>query len=211
MDKNYKTVFDKIRSILNMETVEEIDETTNVVELEEIVDVVDVVELEPEVVEDKPEIILSQSTLEDGTIVYYDGELGAEVAVFTDEAMEILIEDGDYVLENGDTFSVVNGVISVYTPIVVDETPEVVPEEEALEEVNFEEKYNEIKVIVDELKEKLEMFNKQEVKLKAEIEKLNAEPEVESITQKPTETRELTQLEKRLEHLDSLRKLVNKK
>jgi len=207
MEKTNSTVLDKIRAILGMDTVVEIEDTTNVVELEEIVEPV---ELEP-IPEPEKEITLAEATLEDGTIIYFDGTLGAELAVFTDNTLETLLADGDYVLENGDTFSIVNGVISEYTPIVVEDEPAPeAPEEEALEEINFEEKYNDLMVIVDELKNQLSKFNKQEVELKAEIEKLSAEPEVESIAQTPQATIELTGIEKRLAALDGIRKLRQK-
>jgi len=194
--KNYSSILDKIRTILGMESVVELDEVVEPVPVE--------TELEP--VDTK----LAEATLEDGTIIYYDGEmLGVEIAVYTDEIMEVVVIDGDYVLENGDTFSIVNGVISEYVPIVVEETePET--EEEALEEINFEEKYNDLMIVVDELKQQLEKFNKQEIELKAEIEKMSAEPEVESIAQAPQATIELTAIEKRLAALDAIRKLGQK-
>jgi len=196
MEKNNSSVLDKIRNILGMETI------SDVVELQE--DIVDPVELE-----DTPEteIKLAEATLEDGTIIYFDGELGVETIVYTDVDMLVVIPDGDYVLENGDMFSVVNGVIGEYTPMVDETNTEPEPDEEALEEINFEEKYNEIKVIVDELKAQLEKFNKQEVALKAEIEKLSAEPEVAPISQSPQATIEMTAIEKKMASLDAIRRL----
>ena len=197
MEKN-NSILEKIRTILGMDNVPE-----PIVELQEVVEPVEL-----EDTQEIPEIKLAEATLEDGTIIYFDGELGVELIVYTDEAMEVVLPDGDYVLENGDTFSVVNGMIGEYTPIVNETEP--APEEEALEEINFEEKYNEIKIIVDELKAQLEKFNKQEVELKAEIEKLSAEPEVEPISSKPQATIEMTAIEKRLAALDGIRKLRQK-
>lgn len=208
MENNYKTVFDKIRSILGVETVEEIkeDEVVEVVETE--------LETQEEVeMEDEPEIVMASATLEDGSVIYYDGDFAVELSVFADEAMETLLEDGDYVLENGDKFTIVNGVIGEIIPIVVEDEPEVIedePEVEALEEVNFEEEYNKLKVIIGELEEKLEQFNKQEVELKEEIDKLSTEPVVESITQKPQETVEMTAIEKRMAALNSIRNIRKK-
>jgi len=197
MEKN-NSILEKIRTILGMDNVPE-----PIVKLQEVVEPVEL-----EDTQEIPEIKLAEATLEDGTIIYFDGELGVELIVYTDEAMEVVLPDGDYVLENGDTFSVVNGMIGEYTPIVNETEP--APEEEALEEINFEEKYNEIKIIVDELKAQLEKFNKQEVELKAEIEKLSAEPEVEPISSKPQATIEMTAIEKRLAALDGIRKLRQK-
>jgi hypothetical protein len=66
-------------------------------------------------------------------------------------------------------------------------------------------------VIVTELKSKLENFSSQKIALKSEIEKLSTQPEVESISEVPQDQRELSTLEKRLNHLASLRSLVKKK
>lgn len=182
MDK-YKSVFNKIKTILNMET-----------ELEEVV----------EVVEEKTEVVLTEATLEGGDIIYFDGTLAVDTAVFTDEALETPVADGDFILENGDAFVVVGGVVTEYTPTVADEAP-AEPEEEALED--FEQKYNDLLIVIDEMKKQLEKFNKQEKDLKLEIEKLSVEPEVESISQKPMEVRPLSSVEKKLETLNAIRKL----
>jgi hypothetical protein len=206
MEKTNSTILDKIRNIIGLEVVNEIEETTDVVELEEVVEPV------AEPTEDTPDepIIVSQSTLEDGTIIYYIGEIGAEVVIFTDEIMETILVEGEYVLENGDKFTIVNGVVGEYIPIVADEIVDEKPEVEALEEINYEELYNKLKTIMDELKKQLETFSKQEIALKDQIEKLENEPEAESVTQRPQDTIEMTAIEKRLAALDSIRKLRQK-
>jgi len=194
----YKSVLEKIRTILGMDQIVEMEE---------------VVETQPEQVDtEQVEVKFETSTLEDGSLVYYDGELMVDTLVFGDELMTLPLEDGTYVLENGDSFDVVGGTISVYNLLVPEEdTEEVEPETEALEEVDFESKYNELLTIVEDLKSKLEMFSSNEIQMKAEIEKLSAIPEVDSITTKPMEQRELTNMEKKMNALDAIRKLRKNK
>jgi hypothetical protein len=188
----YKTVIEKIRTILGMEQME--------------------VEVEVEVVEPtiETEIKLADATLEDGTIIYYDGELVVETAIFTDEALVTPIVDGTYILDNGDTLVIEAGLVVEVTPAVVDDEVEVEPEvivEEELEVVDYEAKYNELLIIVDELKSKLENFSEKEIEMKSEIETLSTQPEVESISQESQQTRELSQIEKRMNTLESIRKM----
>jgi len=190
MDNKYKNVFNKIKTILNMDVDK--DETVEVeTKLEEVVEVVET------------EVKLAEATLEGGDKIYFDGTLGVDTAVFTDEALEVPVADGDFVLENGDAFVVEGGVVTTLTPAEVEEEPE----EEALEVNDFELKYNDLLEVVTGLKKQLEKFNKQEKDMKLEIEKLSTEPEVESISQKPMDVRPLTDVEKRLETLEAIRKL----
>jgi len=190
MDNKYKNVFNKIKTILNMDVDK--DETVEVeTKLEEVVEVVET------------EVKLAEATLEGGDKIYFDGTLGVDTAVFTDEALEVPVADGDFILENGDTFVVEGGVVTTLTPAEVEEEPE----EEALEVNDFELKYNDLLEVVTGLKKQLEKFNKQEKDMKLEIEKLSTEPEVESISQKPMDVRPLTDVEKRLETLEAIRKL----
>jgi len=188
----YKAILNEMRTILGMEALQE--------ELELETETTEVVET--------TEVKLAEATLEDGTIIYYDGDmLGVDIAIFTDEALTIAVETGEYVLENGDTFVVTDGVITEYTPIVAEET-----EEEPVVEQgeDFEKLYNDLKSVVDDMKNQLAKFEANEVKLISQIEKLSAEPEVESITQEPQDKRELSQLEKRLNTLEAIRKMSKK-
>jgi|AntAceMinimDraft_17_1070374.scaffolds.fasta_scaffold29256_2 hypothetical protein len=195
----FSTVLEKIRTILGMETINEIEEVEVALETEVV----------PEVVE-PTEVTLAEATLEDGTIIYYDGTLAVDTAIFTDEALVTPIADETYILTNGDTFKVEAGIVVEYTPIVAEDTEEVKPEvevEEELEVVDFEAKYNDLMVIVTELKSKLENFSSQKIALKSEIEKLSTQPEVESISQEPQDKRELSQIEKRMNTLEAIRNL----
>jgi hypothetical protein len=197
---DYKSALEKIRVILGMETIKDVVETE--------------VELEEEVIEEiieSTETTLAETKLEDGTLVYHDGEVAVGTALFTDAELLEPLTDGTYTLESGDGFTIEIGVITELTPKTEEEIPtEEAPEEEALAE-DFEEKYNDLLIIVEELKSKLENFSTQEIKLKSELEKLSSEPEMESIANATQDQRELSPLEKRLNHLASLRGLVKKK
>jgi len=187
----YKAVLNEMRSILGM------------VELPQ-----EQVILEETPVVDTTEVELAEATLEDGTIVYFDGEWGLETAVFVDEAFETPVEDGEYVLESGDKFVIAGGLITEITPMEapVEDTPEEVPMGE-----DFEKMYNDLKVVVDEMKSQLAKFKENEVQMKSRIEKLSVEPEVESISQQPQEKRELSSLEKRMNTLEAIRRLTKNK
>jgi len=193
----YKAILNEMRTILGMDPLQkELELETETVVVDETTEIVDTTEVK-----------LAEATLEDGTIIYYDGEMiGVDVAIFTDEALTIPAETGEYVLENGDTFIVTDGVITEYTPIVVEDEEPVIEEQSE----DFEKKYNEIKSVVDDLKNQLAKFEANEVKLMSQIEKLSAEPEVESITQEPQDKRELSQIEKRLNTLEAIRKMSKK-
>ena len=51
--------------------------------------------------------------LEDGTSVYASTELDLGIQVFTDEALSILLADGDYVTTEGTKFTIIDGVVGV--------------------------------------------------------------------------------------------------
>lgn len=200
--KDLLGVINKMRTILNMEPLKE-DEVNE--------------EINEEVVENEKQVNFAQAELENGDVIYYDGELGLDSAVYSDEEMETPVEDGQYVLTNGDTFTTEGGRITAYEKIEE-------PSEEEMEEVDFEKEYNDLKTVVDELKEKLqefaeneenlkkeiEEFKSKETEMKSQIEKLSAEPSVEPVSQSNQEKRELTDVEKKLNALDAIRKLRKK-
>lgn len=47
--------------------------------------------------------------------VFYDGQLGTGTEVFSDEAMTIAAEDGEYKTQDGDQFTVESGVVTAFT------------------------------------------------------------------------------------------------
>jgi hypothetical protein len=59
----------------------------------------------------------ASATLQDGTVVYYDGELAVGTAVFLDEAMTEKAPDADHVAEDGTIVVTVDGIITEIRPI----------------------------------------------------------------------------------------------
>ena len=84
-----------------------------------------------------------QEKLEDGTIIVstFDMlEAGADVSILVEDGTTILLAPGEYTLENGTGFIVVeDGVISEMVEAVVEEVAEPETEEEVVEEVAEEE------------------------------------------------------------------------
>jgi hypothetical protein len=172
------------------------------------------------VVDTDTEIKLGTSTFEDGTIVYYDGNFGVDTLIYIDETMETAILDGEYMLD-GETLVIVEGkiteiivaeeeVVEVVEPIeelieeVIEE--EVIVDEVIEDELDYKVLYEEALEVIADLENKLLGLENQEKQFKSEIQKLSAEPAVESLSSKPVEIVEKTLLEKRLENLDTLRK-----
>ncbi|RCH53944.1 hypothetical protein DJ568_15505 [Mucilaginibacter hurinus] len=54
----------------------------------------------------------AEATLEDGTKIYYDGDLAVGTAVFTDEELTTPAADGDLVLEDGTVLTIAAGAIT---------------------------------------------------------------------------------------------------
>jgi hypothetical protein len=59
----------------------------------------------------------ASATLQDGTVVYYDGELAVGTAVFLDEALTEKAPDADHVAEDGTIIVTVDGVVTEIKPI----------------------------------------------------------------------------------------------
>ncbi len=73
----------------------------------------------------KPEPKNSSSTLDDGSSIYYEGELKVDTEVFSDEAMTIPAEDAEYVLEDGTNVTTVGGkVTEIETPAAEETEPD---------------------------------------------------------------------------------------
>lgn len=188
-------VVNKLRTILSMEPLKEdfVEDT----KLEDV-ETEDVVETE--------EIKLGEAVLEDGVIIYFEGEaleIGTEVFIKGEDDVNVVIADGDYVLEDGIKFTITDGLVS---EIITDEIP---VEDEVIEEVVEDledEKLKELKDLISELNEKIEKFEKNETLLKAEIDKLGSESEVEPLHATPQEKRELTNVEKKLNAMEAWNK-----
>lgn len=59
----------------------------------------------------------ASATLQNGTVVYYDGELAVGTAVFLDEALTEKAPDADHVAEDGTIVVTVDGVVTEIRPI----------------------------------------------------------------------------------------------
>lgn len=55
---------------------------------------------------------LAEAALKDGSILYYDGELNVDTAVFTDAELTVAAGSGDYELEDGTILVVVDGMVT---------------------------------------------------------------------------------------------------
>lgn len=64
-------------------------------------------------------------TLDDNTVIYFAEDAIAEgIEVFTDEALSVPVEDGDYTEQDGDTMTIKDGKVSAITPAASGETSE---------------------------------------------------------------------------------------
>jgi ATP-dependent protease ClpP protease subunit len=64
---------------------------------------------------DEADVKNASISLQDGTTVYCEGELAEGTEVYSDEAMQTPLADGDYTLEDGRSISVSGGSVSVIT------------------------------------------------------------------------------------------------
>lgn len=91
-----------------------------------------------------------QITLEDGTIVYTMDKLDIGSVVTSDVELTTPLTDGDYVINDGTKFTILDGVVGSIAPVEVTEEPEVEVEieskEEVVEEV-IEKKYAESELV----------------------------------------------------------------
>lgn len=66
------------------------------------------------------------ATKEDGTVLYYEGELAVDTAIFLDEAMTESAPDGEHLLDDGRTIVISEGVVSeIKEEVIEDSTEEV--------------------------------------------------------------------------------------
>jgi ATP-dependent Clp endopeptidase proteolytic subunit ClpP len=83
----------------------------------------------PEATAETPAIVAASANTDKGTL-YYEGEsLEVGTMVFSDEALETAAEDGEYVLESGQTAIVAEGQVTEIQE-ATEEAPEETPEEE---------------------------------------------------------------------------------
>jgi ATP-dependent protease ClpP protease subunit len=101
-----------------------------------------------------------------GTVIYFEGDLAIDKAVFTDELMTVPVSDGDHGLEDGRTITVLNGVVTAIAE-AKDEKDEMLNAKD--------QEISELKAKVAELEGNPENIKKMEgmvATLTAEVEKL---------------------------------------
>jgi hypothetical protein len=130
-----------------------------------------------------------EAILEDGTSIYSDSDAWAVgVRVFTKDAEgnEVVVADGEYKTAEMVTVVVADGVVAELRPMEEEETPEVeviIEEEQATEVVkdSFNAEVEGLLSLVAKLESELSEMKKANAELSSNVEKLSAQPAVQSI------------------------------
>lgn len=129
-----------------------------------------------------------EAILEDGTSIYSDSDAWAVgVRVFTKDAEgnEVAVMDGEYKTAEAVTVVVADGVVAELKPMEEEPEVEVVIEEEQATEVVAEETFNAevegLLSLVAKLESELAEMKKANAELSSNVEKLSAQPAVQSI------------------------------
>ena len=127
-----------------------------------------------------------EAILEDGTSIYSDSDAWAVgVRVFTKDAEgnEVVVADGEYKTAEAVTVVVVDGVVAELRPME-EEAPEVeitVEETEQAKEETFNAEVEGLLSLVAKLESELADMKKANAELSSNVEKLSAQPAVQSI------------------------------
>jgi hypothetical protein len=130
-----------------------------------------------------------EAILEDGTSIYSDSDAWAVgVRVFTkdSEGNEVAVMDGEYKTAEMVTVVVADGVVAELRPMEEEESPEVeviIEEEQATEVVadSFNAEVEGLLSLVAKLESELAEMKKANAELSSNVEKLSAQPAVQSI------------------------------
>jgi hypothetical protein len=131
-----------------------------------------------------------EAILEDGTSIYSDSDTwAAGVRVFAKDAdgNEVVVADGEYKTAEGIIVVVSGGLVAELKPMEEEEKPEVevIIEEEQATEVVAEETFNAevegLLSLVTKLESELAEMKKANAELSSNVEKLSAQPAVQSI------------------------------
>jgi hypothetical protein len=130
-----------------------------------------------------------EAILEDGTSIYSDSDAWAVgVRVFTKDAEgnEVVVADGEYKTAEMVTVVVADGVVAELRPMEEEEAPEVevvIEEEQATEVVkdSFNAEVEGLLSLVAKLESELAEMKKANAELSSNVEKLSAQPAVQSI------------------------------
>lgn len=105
----------------------------------------------------------TETKLKSGESIFCDGAIGDGVKCFSDEAMTEPAKDGDYTSEDGDSFTITDGVITSFTD--ADETAEMDKMKE--ENAKLKEEANKVKAETEDLKAQFVALVKEVTKMKA--------------------------------------------
>jgi phage shock protein A len=122
-----------------------------------------------------------EAVLEDGTSIYSDSDTWAVgVRVFTKDAdgNEVVVADGEYTTAEGVIVVVADGLLVELKPMVEEEVP---VEEPVAEEETFNKEVEGLLSLVAKLESELAEMKKANAKLSSNVEKLSAQPAVQSI------------------------------
>ena len=97
--------------------------------------------------------------LSEGGSIYFDGELSEGVAVFSDEAMESPLADGDHALADGRVVSVAEGVVSAVAAASSEETETEDSTETETQNSEVEELKNEVSKLSETVNTQAESIN----------------------------------------------------
>ena len=128
-----------------------------------------------------------EAILEDGTSIYSDSDAWAVgVRVFTKDVdgNEVVVMDGEYKTAEAVTVVVADGVVAELRPMEEEEAPEVeitVEETEQAKEETFNAEVEGLLSLVAKLESELAEMKKANAELSSNVEKLSAQPAVQSI------------------------------
>ena len=126
-----------------------------------------------------------EAILEDGTSIYSDSDTWAPgVRVFAKDAEgnEVVVADGEYTTAEGVIVVVTDGLLVELKPMVEEEpSVEVTIEEEQAKEETFNAEVEGLLSLVAKLESELADIKKANTELSANVEKLSAQPAVQSI------------------------------
>ena len=126
-----------------------------------------------------------EAILEDGTSIYSDSDTWAPgVRVFAKDAdgNEVVVADGEYTTAEGVIVVVADGLLVELKPMVEEEpSVEVTIEEEQAKEETFNAEVEGLLSLVAKLESELADIKKANIELSKNVEKLSAQPAVQSI------------------------------
>lgn len=137
-----------------------------------------------------PKTKLGSAEIDGGGVVYFEGEeLEDGKNVFSDEAMEMPMEDGEYVLSNGKALLVSGGIVASLMEIATDVVVEDELNKETLASEELAKSVLELATAFKTLRDEFDSYKSESANLAKEKEELTKESEakVESLEKENTE------------------------